>query len=58
MGSQQDLLRSAGNSTQYFIITYIEKNLKKNGYICICITESVCCPPEINAILQVNCTPI
>ena len=25
---------------------------------CICITESLCCTPEINAILVINYTPI
>ena len=26
--------------------------------ICICIAESLCCTPEINTTLQINCTPI
>ena len=29
----KDLLHSTGNSTKYSIITYMEKNLKKNGYM-------------------------
>ena len=28
-----DLLNSTGNSTQYSVITHMEKNLKKNGYV-------------------------
>ena len=28
--NQQDLLYSTGNSTEYSVITYAEKNLKKN----------------------------
>ena len=26
--------------------------------ICICITESLCCTPEMNTTLEINCTPI
>ena len=26
--------------------------------ICICVTESLCCVPEINTTLEIKCTPI
>ena len=33
MDGQQGPAVCTGNSTQYSVITYMEKNLKKNGYI-------------------------
>ena len=36
-GTNRDLLYSTGNYTQYHIITYREKNLKKSVYIYIYI---------------------
>jgi len=33
--TNKDLLYSTGNSTQYSIMTYTEKNLKKSGYLYI-----------------------
>ena len=51
------LLYSTGNSTQYSVMAYMEKNLKKCGYMCacvcvcvcvcvVCITDSHCCTAE------------
>ena len=34
----------------------MEKNLKKNTYICV--TESLCCTPETNTTLYINYTSI
>ena len=31
--TNKDLLYSTGNSTQYSVMTYMEKNLKKSGYM-------------------------
>ena len=31
--NNKDLLYSTGNSTQYSVITYMRKNLKKNEYM-------------------------
>ena len=31
--TNKDLLSSTGNSTQYSLMTYMEKNLKKGGYM-------------------------
>ena len=45
--ANKDLLYSTGNSIQYSLITYMRKELN----ICICITESLCCTPEINITL-------
>ena len=51
----KDVLYSTVNYPQYFVIR--EKNLKKNfficmkKYICIYITESLCCTPETNTTL-------
>ena len=36
----------------------MEKNLKKNRYMYICITESLCCTPETNTKLLINSIPI
>ena len=52
---------SSGNSTQYFLITYTGRELEKewdNRCIHISITESLCCAPETNTTLSINCTPI
>ena len=43
---------STGNPTQYSMITYIVKNLKKN----ICITKSLCGIAEIITTLYINYT--
>ena len=37
-----------GNSTQYSAMAYLGKEYKKIVDIWICITESLCCTPEIN----------
>ena len=43
---KKDLLYSIGNSTQYSVITYMGKNLKKNVcvyvYVCVCVCVCVC----------------
>ena len=45
--NNKDLLYSTGNYTQYFVITYMEKESEKEyTYIYVCITESLCCTPE------------
>ena len=60
---------STGNSTQYFVITYKRKESEKEYiyiyiyiythiYTCICKTESLCCTPKTNKILQINYTSI
>ena len=36
----------------------MEKNLKKNRYMYICITESLCYMPETNKKLLINSIPI
>ena len=33
------------------MVMMIEKNLKKNIYVCVCITESLCCISETNTTL-------
>ena len=40
--TNKDLLYSTGNSTQYSIITNMEKESEKKVNVCICITESLC----------------
>ena len=50
--TNKDLLYSTGNSTQYSVMTYMGKNLKKEWiYIYIHITDSLCCTPETNTTL-------
>ena len=34
----------------------MEKNMKKN--VCMCVTESLCCPAEINTTLSINYTSV
>ena len=46
------LLYSTGNYTQYPVINHNGKNMKRN--VCIYITESLCCTPEINTALWIN----
>ena len=43
--TNEDLLYSTGNSTQYFVM--IDKGKESE----IDVTESLCCKPEINTIL-------
>ena len=47
----KDLLYSSWKSIQYSAMAYIGKKYAKSGYICICITDSLCCIPEINTTL-------
>ena len=47
----KELLYSTGNCTQYSIMAYMGKNLKKECLYCIGITDSFCCIPEINITL-------
>ena len=54
----KNILYSTGNSTQYSVMAYMGKELLKKVDICICITDSLCCTPETNRILQINYTPI
>ena len=55
--SNRDLLYSTGNSNQYSLTIYKEKESEKMDR-CICITESLCCIAEIITTLYVNCTSI
>ena len=41
---------STGNSVQYFVMTYMEQNLKKSD-ICLRITDSLCCTLETDTTL-------
>ena len=47
----KNLLYSTGNSTQYSVITYMEKESGERKGRYIRITESLCCTPEMNATL-------
>ena len=44
------LLYSTGNYTQYPVTNHNGKEYEKE-YLCICITESLCCTPETNTTL-------
>ena len=46
-----DLPYSTGNSMFCNDDLYAEKKLKKNVYMCLCITKSFCCIPETNITL-------
>lgn len=49
----KDLLSSTGKSAQYCVITYTEKNLKRNvyAYVFIYRTDLLCHIPETNTTL-------
>ena len=42
---------SIGNSTQYSVMTYMGKDCKERGDVCICITDPNYCTPETNTTL-------
>ena len=50
--SNKVLLDSTGHYIQYLEVNHNGKDTKKNA--CFCITESHCCIPETNTILQIN----
>ena len=45
--SNKDLLYSTGKSTQYSLMTYMGKDLKKSGYMC-CTSDTLCYIAETN----------
>ena len=45
---KKDLLHSTGNSTQYSVMTCIEKEFLKRVAMYMCLAESLCCTVEIN----------
>ena len=62
----KDLLCITRSYVQYPVIVYNGKESEKEDIymyicmsiyedICICITESLCCIPETNTVLQINC---
>ena len=44
---------TTGNYIQYLVMNHNEKEYKKG---CIYITQSLCCTPETNIILSIDCT--
>ena len=48
--NNKGLLSSMGTYTQYLIIIYMREEYEKE-YMYVCITESLCCTPEINSTL-------
>ena len=57
--NDKDLLCSTGNYTQHLVITYNGKESEKEYmYVHMYVTESLCCTPETNTTLQINCTSI
>ena len=49
----KDLLESTGNSIQFFVITYMGIESKKEG---IYITDSLCCTAETNSTVKNDVT--
>ena len=49
----KDLLYSTWNYIQYRVIRCNGKNVKMKMcvYVCVCVTESLCCVPETNTTL-------
>ena len=57
--TNKNLLYRTGNSTQYSVMLYPEKEFfKKRGHIYTCITDSLGCTPETNITWQINYIPI
>lgn len=46
--TKKDLLHSTGHSTQYPVMTCMEKEFLKRVAVCIRIAESLCCTAAIN----------
>ena len=53
--TNENLLHSSGNATEYSVVTQWKGNPRKRG---VCRADSLCCTGETNAALQSNCTPI
>ena len=51
MGNGGKLLYSIGKFTQYCVVNYMGKEPQKEWIYDICITDSLCCTPEINTTL-------
>ena len=47
--ANKDLLHNTGNNTQYFVITYKEKETEKES-LSTCLSESLCCTLETNTL--------
>ena len=45
---------STGNSPQYSVMAYMEKNLKKEWICCVYVTDSICGTPETNKTLLID----
>jgi len=55
--NQQRPTYSTGNSTQYSVLTCMEKGSEKKKYIYIYITNSLCCMLETNTTLLMKPAP-
>ena len=44
----KNLLCSTDNSTQYYVMTYMGKESKKEWEHVMCITDTLCCTVETN----------
>ena len=66
MKSKEDLLNSPGSSVQdcsnycsnYSVITYKGKEAKKRVDMRVCVTQELCCTPELNRPLQISCPAV
>ena len=47
----KNLLYRTGNSTQFSVMAFKGKALKKRVGVCVCTTDSLCCTPETNIAL-------
>ena len=54
--TNKDLLHCTGNSAQCRVAAWLGGASGEKGY-CICVVESLCCPPETTALLT-GSTPI
>ena len=52
------LLYSTGNSAQCYAAAWIRGEFVGRMDTCICMAESLCCPPETTTTLLISYTPI
>ena len=56
--TSKDLLDSTGDSAQCHVAAWMGGELGGRMDPCVCMAESLCCPPERITTLLISCTPI
>ena len=55
--NSKDLMYHTGNSAQCFVAAWIKRRLGRIN-TCICMSESLCYPPDANTTLLIDYTPV